>query len=126
MKEPFKARFNAEATQELLKAKGYNQKFKDITQLDNKTVIVPKQIKFSKSNLTELSQVDLNKIGLESDSNHGLLLRIQFSKSARKKYENVLRNKRPDLKDIPAQVDELFKWADGLKLLIIKSLNTKN
>ena len=68
------------------------------------------------SKMSKSNQIDLNKIGLEPYSNHESLLRIQFSKSKRKEYENVLRNKRPELKDIPNQVDELFKWANGLKV----------
>jgi hypothetical protein len=62
---------------------------------------------------------DENKVydlGLEPSSDHGSLLEIQFSKSKRKEYENLLRKKRPELRDIPKQVDELFKWADGLKI----------
>ena len=57
-------------------------------------------------------------LGLTMDSDHDLLLKIQFSRKdeLRKEYENVLRKKRPNLIDIPKQVDELFKWADGLKV----------
>ena len=75
-----------------------------------------KALKSTSLKSSKSDAVDLNEIGLEPDSNHESLLRIQFSKSKRKEYENVLRNKRPDLKDIPSQVDELFKWADGLKV----------
>jgi len=62
MKEPFKARFNSKATQDLLKEKGYNQTFDDITTLNSKTVIVPKQIKFSsnsKKSITTQSAIDV-------------------------------------------------------------------
>ena len=62
MEEPFKARFNAKATQDLLKEKGYNQTFDDITQLNNKTVNVPKQVKFSsgfKKSVTTQSAINI-------------------------------------------------------------------
>ena len=58
----------------------------------------------------------LDDLGLQPYSNHESLLDIQFSKNKRKEYEDVLRNKRPELIDIPKQVDELFKWADKLKV----------
>tara|TARA_R100000951_G_scaffold113354_1_gene115183 strand:- start:108 stop:8234 length:8127 start_codon:yes stop_codon:yes gene_type:complete len=68
---------------------------------------------FSKTFKNENKVYDL---GLEPSSNHESLLEIQFSKNKRKDYEDVLSKKRPELKDIPKQVDELFKWADGLKI----------
>jgi hypothetical protein len=58
----------------------------------------------------------LDDLGLQPYSNHESLLDVQFSKNKRKEYEDVLRNKRPELIDIPKQVDELFKWADKLKV----------
>ena len=57
-----------------------------------------------------------NNIGLLPSSNHESLLRVEFSKSIRTEYENVLKKKRPELVDIPRQVDNLFKWADGLNV----------
>ena len=72
MKEPFKARFNAKATQDLLKEKGYNQTFYDITQLNNKTVNVPKQVKFSsgfKKSVTTQSAIDI-ATSLDYNKNH--------------------------------------------------------
>jgi hypothetical protein len=68
---------------------------------------------FSKTFKNENKVYDL---GLEPSSNHESLLEIQFSKNKREEYENILRKKRPELKNIPDQVDELFKWADGLKI----------
>ncbi len=62
MDEPFKARFNSKATQDLLKEKGYNQTFDDITTLNSKTVNVPKQTKFSsgfKKSVTTQSAIDI-------------------------------------------------------------------
>ena len=44
------------------------------------------------------------------------LLFIQFSKTKRAEYENILKNNRPDLKDIPKQVENLFEWADSLNV----------
>jgi hypothetical protein len=58
----------------------------------------------------------INNIGLEPSSNHNALLDIQFSKKKRAEYESVLKKKRPELKDIPKQVEDLFKWADGLDI----------
>tara|TARA_R110002167_G_scaffold5418_1_gene25329 strand:- start:1622 stop:9025 length:7404 start_codon:yes stop_codon:yes gene_type:complete len=54
------------------------------------------------------------ELGLEASSNHNALLDVQFSKKKRAEYEGVLRKNRPELADIPKQVDNLFEWADGL------------
>ncbi len=53
-------------------------------------------------------------LGLEAGSNTDNINSVLFSKSARNKYEQVLRAKRPELKDIPEQVDNLISWADCL------------
>lgn len=79
-------------------------------------------LNFSK---TVKNENTLDNLGLQPYSNHESLLDIQFSKNKRKEYEDVLRNKRPELIDIPKQVDELFKWADKLKVKDNKNLNTK-
>ena len=55
-------------------------------------------------------------LGLENGSNVDNIASVLFSKSARKKYEQVLKAKRPELKDIPEQVDSLIKWADSLDI----------
>ena len=55
-------------------------------------------------------------LGLENGSNVDNIASVLFSKSARKKYEQVLKAKRPELKDIPEQVDNLIKWADSLDI----------
>ena len=55
-------------------------------------------------------------LGLEASSDHNSLLEIQFSKKKRLEYENVLKKKRPELKDIPKQVENLFDWADNLDI----------
>jgi hypothetical protein len=44
------------------------------------------------------------------------LLEIQFSKKARAEYESILRKKRPDLPNIPEQVENLFEWANNLNI----------
>mgnify|MGYP003626763856 CR=1 FL=1 len=54
---------------------------------------------------------DLTLIG-----NKDNLLFIQFSKTKRAEYENILKKNRPDLKDIPKQVENLFEWADNLNV----------
>ena len=58
----------------------------------------------------------INNLGLQPGSNHNSLLEIQFSKKKRAEYENVLKKKRPDLKDIPKQVENLFEWANNLNI----------
>ena len=58
----------------------------------------------------------INNLGLQPGSNHNSLLEIQFSKKARAEYERVLRKKRPELKDIPKQVENLFEWANNLNI----------
>jgi hypothetical protein len=72
---------------------------------------------FSK-NIQEVvkEQEIINNLGLQPGSNHNSLLEIQFSKKARAEYENVLKKKRPDLKDIPKQVENLFEWANNLNI----------
>ena len=55
-------------------------------------------------------------LGLRASNNHDSLLDIQFSKKKRKEYEDILSNKRPDISNVSEQVDELFKWADNLKV----------
>ena len=64
----------------------------------------PIDFKFSKS---------LNN-GLSIIGNHDSLLSIKYSKTSRKNYENILKAKRPELKDIPKQVDNLFDWINKL------------
>ena len=54
---------------------------------------------------------DLTLIG-----NKDNLLFIQFSKTKRAEYENILKKNRPDLKDIPKQVENIFEWADNLNV----------
>jgi len=58
----------------------------------------------------------INNLGLQPGSNHNSLLEIQFSKKKRAEYESILRKKRPDLKDIPKQVENLFEWANELNV----------
>ena len=72
---------------------------------------------FSK-NIQEVvkEQEIINNLGLQPGSNHNSLLEIQFSKKARAEYENVLKKKRPELKDIPKQVENLFEWANNLNI----------
>lgn len=64
------------------------------------------ELMFSKSVGSDLTLLG-NKDGL---------LFIQFSKTKRAEYENILKNNRPDLKDIPKQVENLFEWADSLNV----------
>jgi hypothetical protein len=72
---------------------------------------------FSK-NIKEVikEQEIINNLGLQPGTNHNSLLEIQFSKKARAEYENVLKKKRPELKDIPKQVENLFEWANNLNI----------
>ena len=58
----------------------------------------------------------INNLGLQPGSNHNSLLEIQFSKKARAEYESILRKKRPDLPNIPEQVENLFEWANNLNI----------
>ena len=55
-------------------------------------------------------------LGLEAGSNTDNIASVLFSKSARENYEQVLRAKRPELKNVPEQVDNLIKWADSLDI----------
>ena len=68
----------------------------------------------NESSVLEPSSAMMFSLGLTATGDQDSLLEIQFSKKKRKEYEDVLRKKRPGLIDIPKQVDELFKWADGL------------
>lgn len=54
--------------------------------------------------------------GLTPGGDPSNLLAIQFSKKARKEYENRLAAKRPDLKDPKKAVDNLFKWVDSIEV----------
>ena len=77
--------------------------------------------KGSKEDGTRLSKVIKeqeikNNLGLQTGSNHDLLLEVAFSKKKRAEYENVLRKNRPDIKDVPKQVENLFEWADNLNV----------
>ena len=85
----------------------------EIRQLEGITDVQKQNIGSGRSDI-QFSKT--NNIGLEPSSDHGLLLEVQFSKKKRKEYENILSKKRPELRDVPKQVDELFKWADGLKV----------
>ena len=58
----------------------------------------------------------INNLGLQPGSNHNSLLEIQFSKKKRAEYESILRKKRPDLPNIPKQVESLLDWADELNV----------
>ena len=58
----------------------------------------------------------INNLGLQPGSNHNSLLEIQFSKKKRAEYESILRKKRPDLANIPKQVESLLDWADKLNV----------
>ena len=68
-------------------------------------------IQFSKSLINE---------SLEVGGNNSGLLTIQFSKSSRKSYEDILKKKRPDLKNVTKEVDNLFKWVEGLDVPLNK------
>ena len=77
--------------------------------------------KGSKEDGTRLSKVIKeqeikNNLGLQPGSNHDLLLEVGFSKKKRAEYENVLKKNRPDIKDVPKQVENLFEWADNLNV----------
>ena len=58
----------------------------------------------------------INNLGLQPGSNHNSLLEIQFSKKKRAEYESILMKNRPDLANIPKQVESLFDWADKLNV----------
>jgi len=83
----------------------------EIRQLEDITDVQKQNIESGKSDIMFSKSLD---IGLQPSSNHDSLLEIQFSKKKRLEYENVLKKKRPELKNIPKQVENLFEWADNL------------
>ena len=96
----------------------------EVRQLEGVTDIQKQNIEagksgvmFSKSIDTVIKQQEIkNNLGLEPGSNQDSLLEIQFSKKKRAEYENILKKNRPELEDIPKQVENLFKWADNLNV----------
>ena len=91
----------------------------EVRQLEGITETQTQNIAAGKSGVqfsTVVNQDIMYDLGLQPSSNKESLLEIQFSKKKRKEYEGILSKKRPELKNIPYQVDELFKWADGLKV----------
>jgi len=57
---------------------------------------------------------------LKEGGDHSGLLTIQFSKKSRGEYEKILTKKRPDLKNVSKEVDNLFKWIDTLDVPVNK------
>jgi hypothetical protein len=58
----------------------------------------------------------INNLGLQPGNNRDSLLEIQFSKKKRAEYESILMKNRPDLPNIPKQVESLLDWADKLNV----------